>query len=68
MSKKQQPSNYMKYAGWGFQLFVFLFIAFIGGKYLDEYFGFDTPYIGITLAFAVLIIQFYTLIKDLNQN
>jgi len=67
MFKKNPTKNeYMKYAGWGTQLFVFLFLGFIGGKYIDDYIGNEDPYIGIVFAFLVLGIQFYKLIKELQ--
>ncbi len=65
--KKIKPvNNYMKYAGWGTQLFVFLFLGFFVGQYLDSYLGFEKPFIGISFAFIVLGFQFYKLIKELS--
>lgn len=68
--EKKTPSKsgkeYMKYSGWGFQLFVSLYITFWLGKKMDMYLGFEKPWIAIFLVFAILIIQFYVLIKELS--
>lgn len=65
-NNQRRPNDYMKYGGWGFQLFISMYICFWLGKKVDNYFGLEKPYIALLLVFIVLVAQFYKLIKDLS--
>lgn len=69
MAEKQTSkvgSDYMKYAGWGFQLFVFLGVAAYAGQKLDQKFQLEKPICTIIFLFAILTVQLYKLVKDLS--
>ena len=64
--KRKNSSQYMKYAGLGFQMAIIFFIGIFGGKKLDAYFGHETPGITIFLIFFLFIGYMYKLYKELN--
>jgi len=63
---KKNSSDYMKYAGLGFQMAAIFFIGIYGGKKLDAYFGNETPGITIFLIFFLFIGYMYKLFKELK--
>ncbi len=65
-NKKSSKRDFMKYSGWGMQLFISLFIAAFVGKKIDEYFAFEKQWITILLIFVLVFAQFYKLIKELT--
>ncbi len=62
---RKRVDDYLKYSGMAFQMAIIILIGTLGGKKLDAYFGFETPYltmIGVILsAFAAL----YITLKDI---
>jgi hypothetical protein len=64
--RKDKSSQYMKYAGLGFQMAIIFFIGIYGGKKLDAYFGHETQGITIFLIFFLFIGYMYKLYRELN--
>lgn len=65
MSQKSTPTaSYMKYSGLAFQMFFLLLAGWFMGSWIDDYFGFEKPYIGALLAFLFLIGFFYKIYRE----
>lgn len=65
-SPKKKVNNYLKYTGLGFQMAAIFLLGIFGGKWLDEYFQFETPFITIFLLLFLFMGFMYKLYKDLS--
>ena len=53
---KDKPGmSYVKYSGLAFQMFFVLLAGWLIGNYFDRLFELEKPYIGVGLAFLLLI-------------
>lgn len=66
--KIRKPVNsYLKYSGIAFQMAGVLLAGIFGGRWLDEYFGNETPYITIFLLLFLFVGFLYKLYIDLGK-
>lgn len=65
MSERQQPNNYVKYSGLGFQLIILTVGLVLAGIQLDKYFQTPSIFLIIAIFIAVFAVM-YILIKKLK--
>lgn len=66
-SKKNLPSSLVKYSGMSTKIALAILAGVYGGKYLDEYFGLETPIFTLVLSMVGLALALYIIIRDTRQ-
>lgn len=66
-SKKSLPNALVKYSGMSTKIALAILAGVYGGKYLDEYFGLETPIFTLVLSMLGLALALYIIIKDTRQ-
>ena len=64
----EKKKSFVSYTGLGFQMAGVFFIGIIGGKFLDDYFQFEKPYLTMVLTLVLFIGFMYKLYIDLTKN
>jgi hypothetical protein len=65
---KSSINQYAKYSGLAFQMGIFIFLAAYGGKKLDAYLEFVTPWCTIVLSLLAIFIVLYATIQQLSND
>ncbi len=60
-------NNYLKYAGLGFQMLVIIGGLTYLGHYLDQKWGFSTPWMTVILSLFGVFASIYQIIKQLSK-
>jgi len=65
---KGSGGAYLKYSGLAFQMFAILLLGWWFGSLADSHFGFEKPYLGISLCFLFLIGFLFKLYVDVTKG
>ncbi|MEO6190892.1 MAG: AtpZ/AtpI family protein [Saprospiraceae bacterium] len=69
MNKNMGNANaYLKYAGMAFQFFGILAVGAFAGRYLDNKFQFDKPYLTLTLVLFIFAALIYRILVDTRNR
>ena len=63
--KKVSSNNYMKYSGMAFQMIAIIVIITYIGKWLNDYWELDPPYVTAAFALFSVLAALYLTLKDL---
>jgi len=62
---RKKVNSYLKYSGIGFQMAAVILLGYFVGKYFDDYFQFDPPFITIFLIITLFSGYLYKLYVEL---
>ena len=65
--KKKLPESLIKYSGMSTKIALAILAGVYGGKYLDEYWGLETPIFTLILSMLGLALAMYIIIKETRQ-
>lgn len=65
--KKKLPESLIKYSGMSTKIALAILAGVYGGKYLDEYWGLETPVFTLVLSMLGLALAMYIIIKETRQ-
>ena len=65
--KKSLPNALVKYSGMSTKIALAILAGVYGGKYLDEYWGLETPIFTLLLSMVGLSLALYIIIRDTRQ-
>ena len=65
---KKKINNVMKYSGMAMELFAIIMISVFLGRFLDDYFGLEKPYIMLSLIVILFGGYMYRMYLDLTKN
>jgi F0F1-type ATP synthase assembly protein I len=65
--KKKLPNAFLKYSGMSTKIALAILAGVYSGKYLDEYFGLETPIFTLVLSMLGLALALYIIIRDTRQ-
>ncbi len=63
---KSTQKSIMKYSGMAFELLAIVLISVYLGSWIDDYFGFQKPYIMLLLIIVLFVGYMIRMFKDLN--
>lgn len=65
--RKDNLNQYIRFSSVAIQMGVIITAGALGGNWLDDYFGFETPILTIILSLLAIGIALYLVIKEVNN-
>lgn len=59
--------KFLRFSGIGVQLGVMMYLASLGGDYLDQYFSFNKPWFTLLFIVVALVVFVILLMRQLNK-
>jgi F0F1-type ATP synthase assembly protein I len=65
---KSKPNDVLKYSGMAFEMFAFIGVGLLLGRFLDKWVKSSDPYFTLGLGILFLSAYFVRLVKDLSRK
>jgi membrane protein DedA with SNARE-associated domain len=66
--RKFPASDYARYSGMVFQLFILLWLSYLAGRWIDEKLAFEKPVVTIIILLMAIFAYLYSIVKQTSKR